>query len=167
MRDGALKWALRLLGVALVVAPIIVALSARDWDLKDALLPSEQELSQVAESIGGIFGGGFSEDALSLSEPTLSGSSVRVQATFKSPFKAPVKLKELTLTVSGQGMQPIQLQMENDELEIPANGTATFALVGTVPAVPPSNPRVTAVSTTFEIYGITLNLSLEASGGQP
>ncbi|MBC7219671.1 MAG: hypothetical protein H5T49_06050 [Hadesarchaea archaeon] len=166
MRDGALKWALRLLGIALVVVPIVVALAAKDWDLKEAVLPSEQELSQVTEAVGGIFGGGFSEDTLSLGEPTLSGSSVRVQATLKSPFQVPIKLKEFNLTISDQGMPPIQLQMEEDELEIPAKGTAVFTLVGAIPAAPPSNPRMTAVSIAFEIYGITITLTPDISGGQ-
>lgn len=63
-------------------------------------------------------------------------------------------------------MPPIQLQMEEDELEIPAKGTAVFTLVGAIPAAPPSNPRMTAVSIAFEIYGITITLTPDISGGQ-
>ncbi|MEM3420787.1 MAG: hypothetical protein QW315_00815 [Candidatus Hadarchaeum sp.] len=166
MRDGALKWSLRLLGIALVVVPILVAFSASNWDLKEAVLPSNQELSQISGRVGEIFGGGFSEDTIVLGQPTFSGNSVSVPATFKSPFKVPVKLEEFTLTVSDQGMQPIKLQMEEDELEIPANGTVTFNLVGAIPATPPSNPQVTDVSVTFEIYGVTINFSQGVSGGQ-
>ncbi|MGC8817469.1 MAG: hypothetical protein ACP5PX_06695 [Candidatus Hadarchaeum sp.] len=165
MRDGALKWALRLLGIALVVVPIILAFSANGWDLKKALLPSEQELSQVSEGVGDIFGGGFSEETMSMGQPVISGSSVRVPVTFKSPFKVPIKLKEVNLTVSGQGMPPIQLQMEEEELEIPANGSVNFTLVGTIPGSPPSNPQITAVNVTFEIYGVTIQFSPKISGG--
>ncbi|WP_342819124.1 hypothetical protein [Candidatus Hadarchaeum sp.] len=156
---------MRLLGIALVVVPILVAFSASNWDPKEAVLPSEQELNQISGRVGEIFGGGFSEDTIVLGQPTFSGNSVSVPATFKSPFKVPVKLEEFTLTVSDQGMQPIKLQMEEDELEIPANGTVTFTLVGAIPTTPPSNPRVTAVSVTLEIYGVIINFS-RGSGGQ-
>lgn len=166
MRDGALKWSLRLLGIALVIVPIIVALSASDWDVKKAVLPSEQELNQISGSVSEIFGEGFTEDTLLLGQPTLSGGLVNLPVTFKSPFKVPIKLKELTLTVSDQGMQTIQLHMEDGELEIPANGTVTFRLVGPVPAAPPSNPEVTAISVVFEIYGVTISFNQRVSEGR-
>lgn len=167
MRDGALKWSLRLLGIALVVVPIIVALSAKNWDVKAAVLPSEQELNQISGSVGEIFGEGFSEDTMILGQPTFDANQISIPVIFNSPFKVPIELKELTLTVSDQGMQIIQLQMEEDELEIPANGTVTFTLVGAVPAAHPSNFEVRTISVVFEIYGITISFTQGSSGGQP
>jgi len=163
MRDGALKWSLRLLGIALVVVPILMALAAHGWDVKEAVLPSEEEISQVTERVSGIFGGGFSKDTITFGDPVVSGSRITVLVTFRSPLKVPMKITDFSVTVSDVGAQPIQLQMQESEVEIPANGAATFTLVGTVPAMPPQNPQMTGISCTFEVYGVSIHLSPEIS----
>ena len=60
MRDGALKWGLRLLGLALVIAPILIAFSMNDWDIRNTLLPSNEEMVQIQERMTELFDGGLS-----------------------------------------------------------------------------------------------------------
>ncbi len=163
MGDRALKWCLRLLGIALLIGPILVALSANNWDIKAAVLPTEEEMNQVMDSVTGVFGGGFSQDTFVIGNPSVSGNKVSLLVSFKSPFNVPIKIIDVTITVADKGVQVGQLSMQDSVVEVPVNGTANLTLVGTLTGSYPTDPQFSIQSGTFEVYGVSVHLQM---GGQ-
>lgn len=162
MGERALGWGLRLLGIALFIGPFIAAFTAHDWDLQAAVVPSQAEMDDVKERLSGlVVEEGFSEDPFTLETPIFSNDTVRMAVEFTSPLKIPIKITDLSATISDQGLQVAQVQMEEAEVDVPANGTANFTLVGSYTGVPPTDPEPTYVNITFELYGITLQLQME------
>ena len=155
MRDGALKWGLRLLGIALTIGPLLIALGAHNWDIKAAVLPSDAEIKEIGDSVKGIFGGGFSENTFSIGSPTIVGNTVRVSVSFTSPFNIPIKIENVSASVSDQGVEIAQVQLAN-EVEVPAMATRTLQLVGNYTGGVPTNPQPSSIDMTFEFYGVTV-----------
>ncbi|MFH1821768.1 MAG: hypothetical protein ABH852_04945 [Methanobacteriota archaeon] len=165
MRDGALKWALRLLGIALFIGPFLIALGMHNWDIREAVLPSDEEMSQVTSQITDMFGDEFSPDTLTVGSPVISSNNVRLPVTFKSPLKMPIKITDISVTVVDQGATVGQLHLEEGMLEIPASGTVSFALVGTYTGTIPSDPQLGDMSFTLEVYGVTVQVNPSMQGG--
>lgn len=163
MGERALAWGLRLLGIALTIGPLLIALGAHDWDIKAAVVPSEAEIKGVEESVKGVFGEGFSENTFSISSPTVTGNTVKVSVQFTSPFNIPIKFKDLSASVSDQGREIARVQMQEDEVEVPAGATVNFTLVGTYTGAQPTNPQLSSADITFEFYGVTIQARM--SGG--
>lgn len=166
MRDGALKWALRLLGLALTIGPIIIAFGINNWDIKATVLPSDAELNQVTNQVKGVFGGGLSPDTFTHGNLTSDGNNVQLQVTFKSPLNVPIKITSISINVSNQGAQLTQLHMQEGVVDVPANGTANLTFVGSYSGTIPVNPQLSATAT-FETYGVTVQLNgVAIQGGQ-
>ena len=165
MRDGALKWSLRVLGIALAVAPILIAFGMHNWDLREAVLPNDAEINQVSSQVTGMFGGGFSQDTFTMGNPIISGNDIRLPVTLKSPLKVPIRITNISVTVSDQGAQVSQLHMEESALEVPASGTVSFTMVGTLAGTIPSNPQLTGMNVTLEVYGVTVQLNPDMRSG--
>ena len=163
MGERVLGWGLRLLGIALFIGPFIAAFAAHDWDIQAAVVPSQAEMDEVNDRLSGlVVEEGFSEDPLTFGDPTYSDTTIRVTVGFTSPLKIPIKITDLSASMSDQGVQVAQVQMEEAEIDVPANGTANFTLVGSYTGIPPTNPEPTDVNITFELYGVTLQLQMEA-----
>ncbi len=159
MGERVLGWGLRLLGIALFIGPFIAAFAAHDWDLQAAVIPSQEEMDEVNERLSGlVVEEGFSEDPLTFKDPTYSDTTIRVTVEFTSPLKIPIKITDLSASISDQG---VQVQMEEAEVDVPANGTANFTLVGSYTGDPLTNPEPTDVNITFELYGVTLQVQME------
>lgn len=165
MKDGALKWALRLLGLALAIAPIIIAFSINNWNLRETVLPSNEEIVQIQNQVTSAFGGGFSQDSLVFDDPVFSGSSVSVSVTFRSPFNVPMRITEASIGVSDQGVKIMDLHLDEDFVEVPASGTASFTLVGLYSGAEPTDPQFESMDATFEIYGLTVDIHTGVMGG--
>ncbi len=162
MGERALGWGLKLLGIALFIGPFIAAFAAHNWDLQAAVVPSQAEMDEVNERVSGlVVEEGFSEDPFTLGTPKFSNNTVSVTVEFTSPLKIPIKITDLSASISGQGGQGAQVQMEEAEVDVPANGTANFTLVGPYSGTPPTNPEPTGVNITFELYGVTLQVQIE------
>lgn len=162
MGERALSWSLRLLGIALFIGPFIAAFAAHNWDFKAALVPSQAEIDEVNEQISGfVFEEGFSEDPLTFEDPTYSDTTIRVTTTFNSHFKIPIKIKDLSATISDHGVKVAQVQMEEEEVDVPANGTVNFTLVGSYTGDNLTDLERTDVNITFELYGVTLQVPME------
>lgn len=166
MRDGALKWGLRLLGLALTIGPILIAFGMHNWDIKETVLPSQEDINQVTGQIAGVFGGGFSKDTLTFGDNVISDNNVTVPATFRSPFKVPVRVTSFSVLVMDQGVQIATLHLEGGAVEVPANGTVNFNLVGSYSGGAVTDPRLANLSVTFEIYGVTVQMNADMQGGQ-
>jgi len=163
MGERVLGWGLRLLGIALFIGPFIAAFAAHDWDIQAAVIPSQAEMDEVNERISGlVVEEGFSEDPFTLGTPKFSNNTVSVTVEFTSPLKIPIKITDLSASISGQGWQGAQVQMEEAEVDVPANGTANFTLVGSYTGDPLTNPEPPDVNITFELYGVTLQVQMGA-----
>jgi len=163
MGERALGWGLKLLGIALFIGPFIAAFAAHNWDIQAAVVPSQAEMDEVNERVSGlVVEEGFSEDPFTLGTPKFSNNTVSVTVEFTSPFKIPIKITDLSASISGQGGQGAQVQMEEAEVDVPANGTANFTLVGPYLGTPPTNPESSDVNITFELYGVTLQVQMGA-----
>lgn len=159
MGERALGWGLKLLGIALFIGPFIAAFAAHDWDIQAAVVPSQAEMDEVNERVTGlVVEEGFSEDPLTFDNLDYRDDTISVPARFTSPFKVPIKITNLSATISDQG---IQVQMEEEEVDVPANGTGNFTLVGSYTGGPITNPEPTDVNITFELYGVTLQIQME------
>ncbi len=124
-------------------------------------MPSQEEMDEITETISELFGEGFSEDTFTLGTPTFSGNTIRIPVGFTSPLKLPVKITDLSFTISDQG---VEVEMEETEVEIPANGTVNFTLTGSYTGTPPTNPQLTDMNITFEVYGVTLQVQMGQVG---
>lgn len=158
MGERALSWGLRLLGIALFIGPFIAAFAAHDWDIQAALVPSQAEIDEVNEQISGlVVEEGFSEDPLTFENLTYSDDTIMVPAKFTSPFRVPIKITDLSATISDQG---VQVQMEEAEIDVPANGTVNFTLIGSYTGDNLTHLDLTDVNITFELYGVTLQVQM-------
>ncbi|TES83163.1 MAG: hypothetical protein E3J91_03625 [Hadesarchaea archaeon] len=164
MGERALSWGLRLLGIALFVGPFIAAFAVHNWDLKATVMPSQEEMDEITETISGLFGEGFSEDTFTIGTPTSSGNTIRIPVRLTSPLNLPIKITDLSLTMSDQGVEVAQVEMEETEVEIPANGTVDFTLIGPYTGTLPTDPQPTDVNITFEAYGVTLQMQVGQGG---
>jgi len=168
MGERALKWGLRLLGIALTLGPILIALGTRGWDIKAAVLPTESEIREVEDIISGVLGGdGFSESTMQIEDPLISGSMVSATVHLTSPLNVSMILKEFSGEIYDGDVRIGEINMEEEEVEIPPGGTVTFHLVGEFSGDPPQNPRVCIASIEFDVYGVTITAhpSREEIGG--
>lgn len=161
MGERALGWGLRLLGIALFIGPFIAAFAVHNWDIQATVMPSQAEIDELEEKVTGLFDEEFSEDMFTVGDPTYSGTTIRVTVGFASPFKLPIKIRDLSASMSDQGVQVAQVQMEEAEVDVPANGTVNFTLIGSFTGAPPTDPEPTEVNITLEVYGVTLQLQME------
>lgn len=183
MKEGALRWSLRLLGIILFIAPFLIALGMHNWDIQAAVLPSEAEMSQVKDMLSGIFSGGSLENALMFGTPTFDGTTLEVSATINSPFNIPVTIADISgnLTCSVHpGIVLAQIQMEEESVEVPANGTANITIVGQPTTegiqhimnvhggdISTITPGFENVSITIEFYGLSIQIQMSESMGGP
>jgi len=106
----------------------------------------------------------FSEDTFTIGTPTSSGNTIRIPVRFTSPLNLPIKITDISLTISDQGVEVAQVEMEETELEIPVNGTVDFTLTGPYTGTLPTDPQPTDVNITFEVYGVTLQVQMGQGG---
>ena len=159
--ERALGWGLKLLGIALFVGPFIAAFAVHNWDLQATVMPSQEEMDELKEMLSGLFGGGFSEDTFTLENPTYSGGKIRIPVRFTSPLNLPIKITDISFAISDQG---VEVEMEETEVEIPANGTVNFTLIGPYTGTPPTDPQFTDMNITFEVYCVTLQVQMGQVG---
>lgn len=162
MGERALGWGLMLLGIALFIGPFIAAFAAHNWGLQAAVMPSQAEMDGVREMLGGLFDEGVSEDPFTFGDPTYSDTTIRVTVGFTSPLKLPMKITDLSVSISDRGVQVAQLQMEEAEVDVPAGGTVNFTLIGSYTGAPLTDPEPTDMNITFEVYGVTLQVQMGA-----
>jgi len=161
MGERALGWGLRLLGIALFIGPFIAAFAAHNWDLQAAVMPSQEEMDEVKGRLTGLVAeGGFSENPLTFGDPIYSDTTISVTVGFTSPLKVPIKITDLSASISDQGVQVGQVQMQETEVDVPAEGTVNFTLIGSYTGFP-TNPEPTDVNIAFELYGMTLQIQIE------
>lgn len=165
MKEGALKWGLRLLSISLMIGPLIAAFAVHNWDVKEAVMGGT-DMEEIGKSVESIIGK-VSENMFVVGSPTTSGNTIRIPIQFTSPAKFTITIKEITATVSDQGTEIGQVHLEEDEVEVPARGTVNFTLVGTYSGVPPTHPQLSEVEITLEAYGVTIQAQISGGKGGP
>lgn len=166
MRDGALKWGLRLLGLFLFIAPILIAFSINDWDVRKTVLPGNDEIDQIQNKLSSIIGGGISQDTITYEDYSIGDGNISLTVAFQSPVNVPLTILSVNLGVNDQGIKVAELHLRDSAVEVPANGTVEFTLVGTYSGGAPAKPRPDTLSVAFEVYGVTIESDL-LIGGQP
>ncbi len=157
MSERGWKWALRIMGWAFIIVPLVLAFSANNWDVKSAVLPSNQELNAISNQVTSIIGEGTSANPPAFDNPVVEGDLVRVTATLKSPLKIAGTITGFTANLPSQGTVT-KLHMEKAPIEVAPLETLTFDLVGTYSGNPSFDP-ITAYGLTFVVYGVTVQVN--------
>ena len=168
MGEGALKWGFRLLGIFFAIGPFLIALGIHNWDIQAAVLPSEAEMSKAKDMLSEIVGGdGVSvENMFALGTPTLVGTTIEFPTEFASPFKIPVKITEVSASITGDNGKIADVQMKEGKVEASAQENTTITLVGTPTGATLTNPQFENVGVKFEVYGVTVTVQFtQAQGG--
>lgn len=173
MGERALRIGLLLLSILIPVGALAAAFAANDWDLKATVMPGQDEIDGVRDKIENMFGEEFSENTFNLSTPTINLVTREIRATVNltSPFNVDVKITEISGGVSCEQHElPLgSVQMEEQEVNVTANGTATFTLLGAlttggyqhiIDAHGGDLPDVTLTDMVFEFefYGVTVRV---------
>ncbi len=167
MRDGALKWGLRLLGLLLFIGPILVAFSMNGWDLRETVLPSNEEIGLIQNQLNSaVFSRGFSADMITYGTPVINGNNVSVDLTFRSPLNVDATILSFDVGVNDQGLRVGELHLQDGAVMVPANGTVKFTLAGTYSSGALVDPQADSISVLFEVYGVTIQLQTSAGGQQ-
>ena len=171
MGERALRIGLLLLSILIPVGALAAAFAANDWDLKATVMPDQDEIDGVRDKIENMFGEEFSENILNLGSSTVNPSELRATISFASPFNVDVKITEISGGISCREHNvPLgSVRMEEQEVDVPANGTVTFTLVGIptlggyqhiIDAHGGDLPDVTLTEMVFEFefYGVTVRV---------
>jgi len=163
MRDGALKWGLRLLEIVLFVSPFLIAFGTHNWDIKAAVLPSDAEMEQIKEDVTGTLFGGGSAGAPNLTFTPPSppyGQEITIPVTFKSPFQFSMRITDISGRVSF-GADTYQLRLEDETVYIGTLENKNFNVI----AEKTTESGVENVVITFEFYGLTVQQQIGAMLG--
>ncbi len=184
MKEGALKWSLRLLGILLFIAPFLIALGMHNWDIQAAVMPSEAEMGQIQDSIGGIFSGTPIED-FTFSNLTydINTGSISMDVSFKSNIDLSLTITDFSGNMTcgdHPGVVLAQIQMEEESVEVLANGTANITIVGQPTTegiqhimnvhggdISTITPGFENASITIEFYGLSIQIQMSESMGGP
>ncbi len=160
MGERALKLSLKLLGIALVIAPFIVAFGMHDWNIMEAVLPDEAEMDELRESVSNLLGGGISQNNFKKSHIMSGDSTMELSIELTSPLNVPIKINDFSVRILDHGVRVGQLLMEEEEIDVEANGTVNFILFGSYSGGRPTDPQLTDMNVTIEVYGLTAKLQL-------
>jgi hypothetical protein len=166
-RETALSLGLRLLGISLMVFPILIALAIHDWDLMAAVF-DRRGLNEITGPLSGVVG----ENAVGYLQPEdarveidRATNSVRVSLPLP-PLPFSVTITEIEFSASVGGV-PVDLRMEEDDVEAVAGEVTIVHLVGNIGLLPADNTlRLSEGSITFEKLGVVVTLSVVARSGE-
>ena len=183
MGERALGWGLRLLGLALVIGPFIVALGMHNWDIQAAVLPGEAEINEIKGSLSGIFGGMPIEN-FTISNPTydINTSLITANIGFRSNMNLSITITDISgYATCGehQGIRLGSISMQEQSVVVPARGNASLTATGTITVDGalhiatvhggnlPANIGIENASITLEFYGLSVRIQMEQAQGGP
>ncbi|KXB03136.1 hypothetical protein AKJ48_04195 [candidate division MSBL1 archaeon SCGC-AAA261O19] len=176
----ALGIGLALLSIALWVGPIVAAFASNGWNLKETVMPSQDELSRVKDKVGGLTEGGFSENTLQIVDNQMDLTTGEFEATleFESPFNIDVKITEFSfeLYCEQHDFKLVPVQLEENEVSIPASAIVQFDIVGSLTSQGRQHiidnhggklPEPSLENPVFELesYGVTIRMENMELGG--
>ncbi|KXA88925.1 hypothetical protein AKJ57_06105 [candidate division MSBL1 archaeon SCGC-AAA259A05] len=176
MGERALGIGLGLLTVALWICPIVAAFGSHGWDLKETLMPSETQVSEIKNKVEGLVVEDISEESVTVmnDEVNLTTNEFGIFVELDSPFTVSGKLLNISMKVSCESHDVLlgSGKMRENVVDLPASGTATFYLVGNLT---PEGSRhietfhegnlpevsVTGFLVELELYGVNVKVEKE------
>ena len=96
MGERALGCGLRLLGIALAIGPFIAALKTHNWEIKAAVLPSEEEISGLTDRLQGLGGGFFNFKDTEFVDSKRIGDNLEITVRFTSTVGFDLEINEFS-----------------------------------------------------------------------
>ena len=170
MGERALGWGLRLLGIALAIGPFIVALGTHNWDIKAAVLPSEEEMSGLTDRFQGLRGG-FFKDMEFVDNRIVGDNFLEITVRFTSTIGFDLEINEFSskLTCALETPHaylatvnlkaPVTIESYSlGELILTAN--ITQAVTHYLASHAGEIPTINFENFSFQIYGITIETTM-------
>lgn len=180
MGEKALGIGLGLLSVALWIGPIAVAFHSHGWNLRETLMPNENQISAIENKVEGLVVDEISEDYLTVVDkeidPTTNEFEIVVE--LDSPLTVSGKLLNISIDVSCESHDVSlgSVELKENVVNLPAEGTVTFSLLGSLTSEGNRHIEtfhggnlpeisISEVLIELELYGI--NVKLESEEKQP
>lgn len=176
MDEKILKVVLSAIPTILLVICVVAGFATNGWDVQAALFSEDPQeiVERLLPSEMGAEAGFIEVTGFAISEDL---SKLTIEAVLRSPLNVPVKIKELSAELILYG-SPVTISLPG-EVEIPAKGSASLKLEGSLPAVPaqtqmpltlPSAKQSTPtnirnVKMKLDISGIELEIEESGLGG--
>ena len=171
MGERALGWGLRLLGIALIIGPFIVALGTHNWDPKAAMLPSEEEISGLTDMLEGLRGEEFFFKYTELVDKRIVGDNLEITVRFTSTIGFDLEIDEFSSKLTcaletphaylanGNLKAPVTIESySSGELILTADIRQAVAHYLAFHAG--ETPTINFENLSFQIYGITIETAM-------
>ncbi len=171
MTEKIIKVVISLIPTILIIACVGVAFATHGWDMQATII-GENPLEALQRLLPTGLAGDGEEEFLEVTDVRLSedGTKLVLEVALHSPLNVPVTIKELTAEFTLDG-STITIRLP-DEVKVPAQGSASLNLEGSLPEVqiPPTLPSAEAftlekMEMTIDIGGIELKLEDLGPGG--
>lgn len=169
MRERALNWGLRLLEIALFVGPFIAAFAMHDWNIMEAVLPSEAEMSGITERFQGLSGAPF--ENVEVVSQQIVGDNLELVIRLTSKIGLDLEIDEFSgdltcaLETPHALLSVVRLKepvvvVANSRVEIHLTANITQAVEHYTTYHSGESPRVNLENFMFKIYGITIDTTM-------
>ncbi len=165
MKEGALKWSLKILGIALAVGPILAVMAMYNFDIQAAFFPSDEEIAAVQNNLTGLFDTEGASDMFNVGTPSINGNTLSIPIAIESPFQMPITIKSFSASMSEGGSTVVQVSMVESDVTIAAGGSANITLSGQFTGDIPVNPTPSDISASIEVLGVTINVETSSFMG--
>ncbi|MGB2727897.1 MAG: hypothetical protein WBD09_05410 [Halobacteriota archaeon] len=176
MSEKILKVVLSAIPTILLVICVVAGFATHGWDVQAALF-SEDPQEIVERLLPSEIGAEAEFIEVTDFEISEDLSKLTIEAVLRSPLNVPVKIKELSAEIILYG-SPVTISLPG-EVEIPAKGSASLKLEGSLPEVPaqtqmpPTLPsakqstptNIRNVKMKLDISGIELEIEESGLGG--
>lgn len=162
MKEGALRWGLRILGISLAIGPILIVLGMHNFDIQAAFMPSEEDTAELTDSMSELVDVQGMGSLLTVGAYQPSGDGAIVEVTFNSPFEENVTVTDASGRVN-TGFGVYQLRLEDDNVPIRGLESKDFNIIGETSTGGDLEP----LSVTFEVYGVSIQAWMSMEGGGP
>ena len=165
MKEGALKWGLRILGIALAVGPILTVMAMHNFDIQAAFLPSDEEMASVQNNLTGLFDMDDASDMFSMGTPSINGNNISIPIVIESPFQMPITIKSMSASMTDGGSTIAQVSMVESDVAVASGGSANINLAGQFTGGIPVNPTPSSVAASIEVLGVTIEMDTSSFMG--
>ena len=169
MSEQTIRAIVPIIPLILILVCVGTAFATHDWDVQATLLGEQplEALERLVPAENDTEGEILEVKDFQLAE---DGKTITLEAALHSPLNVPVTIKELS-TEFALAENAVTICLP-EEVEVPARGTASLTLEGTLPEMrdPLKVPSAETfafrgMKLTLDVYGIELELDETAQGG--
>lgn len=150
-----------------------MAFGSHNWDLKETVMPSQQQLNDVQDRLENVMGGGEgTEEVFSIVDNDIAGSDITITVEFSPPFGFPITIQDFFVGISRTGtsetLATLSIAQEDKGLEIEPSETGIIHLIGEYTGSGgelPSDAEISEGTLKVEVYDIEVTFSLEEMSG--